>query len=284
MTEANSTLKVRKNDGELVHFDINKLNEALRRSGASEQHIKMVDLRVGKELYDGISTKKIYKLAYNTLRKLSDHSAGRYRLKKALFKLGPSGYPFEHFVAKLFETEGYSVKTGQIIQGKCVQHEVDVVAEKDNKLIMVECKFHRSEGVKSDVKISLYVRSRFTDIEQTLKEVESNKSIRFQPMLITNTRFTLDAIQFGKCSGMNLISWDYPQGYGLKEWIDKAGLFPITVLKTLTQKETESLLNQGVVLCRQITANQDLLSDLKMSDTRVKKLMKELNALISTTS
>lgn len=281
MTEINSTLRVRKNNGELVRFDMKKLNDALRRSGASEQHIIMVDQKVSKELYDGIPTKKIYKLAYGILRKLSDHSAGRYRLKKALLKLGPSGYPFEHFVAKLFETEGYSVKTGQIIQGKCVRHEVDVVAEKDNKLIMVECKFHRSEGTKSDVKISLYVRSRFTDIEQTLMEAKARKTIRFQPMLITNTRFTLDAIQFGKCSGMKLVSWDYPQGHSLKEWIDKAGLFPITVLKSLTQKETERLLKQGIVLCRQISANTEILSKLLIPKTRLKKLINEVNALIS---
>lgn len=272
-------LQVRKSDGDLVPFDTLKLNEALRRSGASEEHIKLVEEQVRKSIYDGITTKKIFQLAYSILRKLSDHSAGRYRLKKALFQLGPSGYPFEHFVAKLFESEGFSTQTGQIIQGKCVQHEVDVVAQKENQLVMVECKFHRTEGAKSDVKISLYVRSRFTDIDQKRKEDPAKAGMHFQPMLITNTRFTEDAIQFGKCSGMKLISWDYPAGNGLKEWIDRAHLFPITVLKSLSQKEKEYLLNKGIVLCEQLAEYPSALQGLTIPSSKLKKLTQELQSL-----
>lgn len=280
MPASPNILKVKKNDGTLVPYDENKLIEALRRSGASAQHIKLVNQKVSKEIYDGIPTKKIFTLAYSILRNLSDHSAGRYRLKKALMQIGPSGYPFEHFVAKLLESDGYATKTGQIINGKCVKHEVDVVAEKENKLVMAECKFHRSEGTKSDVKISLYVRSRFTDIENQLRSDEQNEDLIFQPMLVTNTRFTNDAIQFGKCSGMKLISWDYPQGRSLKDWIDKAALFPITVLKGLTRLEVESLLGQGIVLCRQLPDHQEILKDLGMTTNRLNKLNKEIKALI----
>jgi len=280
MPESSNNLKVRKNDGTLVPYDENKLTEALKRSGASAQHIELVNQKVNKEIYDGIPTKKIFKLAYSILRNLSDHSAGRYRLKKALMKIGPSGYPFEHFVAKLLESDGYATKTGQIIHGKCVKHEVDVVAEKENKLVMAECKFHRSEGTKSDVKISLYVRSRFTDIENQLRSEGQNKGLIFQAMLVTNTRFTKDAIDFGKCSGMKLISWDYPQGRSLKDWIDKAGLFPITVLKGLTQSEVVALLDKGLVLCRQLADNHETLRDLGMTTNRLNKLNKEIKALI----
>jgi Holliday junction resolvase-like predicted endonuclease len=279
MPTNSSKPQVRKNDGELVPFDAKKLSEALRRSGASEENIRIVDAQVAKVLYDGITTRKIYQLAYSILRKVSDHSAGRFRLKKALLKLGPSGYPFEHFVAKLFEAEGYTTQTGQIIEGKCVKHEVDVVAKKENKVVMVECKFHRSEGAKSDVKISLYVRSRFTDILNKRQELISNQNIHFQPMLITNTRFTEDAIQYGSCSGMKLISWDYPAGNALKEWIDRAKLFPITVLKSLTQKEIEYLLNQGIVLCSQIIQDTDSLVALNIPASRLKSLIKEAKAL-----
>ena len=280
MEKLDTVVKVRKNNGELVPFDKSKLLEALRRSGASPEHIKLVDQKVAKEIYDGIPTKKIFKLAYATLRNLSDHSAGRYRLKNALMKIGPTGYPFEHFVAKLLEHEGYTTKTGQIIHGKCVKHEVDVVAHKDNKIIMAECKFHRSDGVKSDVKISLYVRSRFTDIENKLISDGEMKNMVFQPMLITNTRFTDDAIQFGKCSGLQLISWDYPQGKSLKERIDKARLFPITVLKSLKQAEIKVLLSQGIVLCRQVLKQEDKLIEMGMTNNRMNKLKKEVSALI----
>ena len=35
--------------------------------------------------------------------------------------------PFEAYLAELFEREGYKTKIDQIVQGKCVEHEVDVV-------------------------------------------------------------------------------------------------------------------------------------------------------------
>ncbi len=279
MSTDSQSIQVRKNNGELVPFDGNKLKEALRRSKASEPHIQLVLDQVVSSLQDGMSTKKIYQLAYNKLRKLSDHSAGRYRLKKAILQLGPSGYPFEHFVGKLFEADGYTVKTGQIVEGKCVKHEVDVVAGKGNRVVMVECKFHRSDGAKSDVKISLYVRSRFTDIEKGMTNKPESENIDFQPMLITNTRFTEDAIAFGTCSGLKLISWDYPVGNGLKEWIDRAGLFPITVLKSITQKEKEYLLGQAIVLCKQIESHIGEIEKLKIPDSRFRKLLDEVRAV-----
>ncbi len=282
MSIETSTLRVRKNSGELVPFEVDKLRAALRRSGASEPHINQVIQQVRASLYDGMPTKKIYQLAYSALRKLSDHSASRYRLKKAMMQLGPSGYPFEHFIGKLLESDGYEVKTGQIIQGNCVKHEVDVVASKANKLIMIECKFHRSEGAKSDVKISLYVRSRFTDIEKKLEQSDTHQGISFTPMLVTNTRFTEDAIQFGTCAGMKLVSWDYPAGNGLKERIDRAGLHPITVLKTLKIKETEQLLNQGIVLCKQIRRDSPAVLDLDLAPSRLRKLVREAELVSET--
>lgn len=279
MEKQNTEIKVKKNTGELVPFDESKLKEALSRSGAAERDIERVSKEVEAALYDGITTKKIYQIAYNKLRKLSHRSAGRYRLKKALFQLGPSGFPFEHFVARLFEMQGFQVETGKIIQGRCVQHEVDMAARKQGEIIMAECKFHQSEGAKSDVKTSLYVRSRFTDILDRL-QTEEEESFRFQPMLITNTRFTTDAMQYGKCSGLQLISWDYPQGSSLKDLIDRSGLHPITVLKSLTKKETKALMDRGIVLCREIAEKPELLNPLTIPQRRLNNILKEAQALV----
>ncbi len=280
MPEVESAIQVRKNTGELVSFDAIKLGDALRRSGASESEINAVIRQVVSSLYEGITTKKIYQLAYGILRKLSNRSAGRYKLKKALFELGPTGFPFEQFVARLLEIDGYSVKTGQSIQGRCVRHEVDVVASKEGRLIMAECKFHQAEGVKSDVKTSLYVHSRFTDIQQKYQEEVNNKGNTFIPMLITNTRFTEDALQYGECSGLKLISWDYPSGGSLKEWIDRSGLYPITVLKSLTRQETVELMDKGTVLCREIVDKPDLLDFLRLPQRRFRNIIQEAQALI----
>jgi Holliday junction resolvase-like predicted endonuclease len=56
--------------------------------------------------------------------------------------LGPAGFFFEKYIAKLFQSEGYETLTNLLLQGKCVSHEVDVVVRKNNYLTMIECKFH----------------------------------------------------------------------------------------------------------------------------------------------
>lgn len=262
-------------------FDQGKLQNALRRSGAGENEIAMVIEKVRSSLYDGITTKKIYQIAYGILFKLSHHSAGRYRLKKALFQLGPSGYPFEHFVARLLEFEGYEVSTGQTIQGKCVKHEVDVVARKQDKILMAECKFHQSENIKNDVKVSLYVQARFSDIKEEWVKTPGNQNLIFESLLITNTRFTEDAQQYAKCKNMKLISWDYPTGSGLKDLIDRSGFHPLTSLKSLTKDEKKRLLEKGIVLCREIAENPELLTPLSIPRARHNNLQKELKAMIS---
>ena len=94
-----------------------------------------------------------------------------YKIKQALFELGPSGYPFEMFIGELLKYQGYDVQVGKIVKGLYVKHEVDVIAIKDNRTFMVECKFHSSGSKKSDVKVPLYIDSRFRDIEKQLKKI-----------------------------------------------------------------------------------------------------------------
>ena len=148
---------ITKRTGEKVPFDKQKLKRSLERSGASEEDISTIINQVNSRLVDGMSTHKVYQMAYAILRKKSNKVAGKYRLKKAIFELGPTGYPFERFVGELLKYQGYQVQIGQTIQGHCVSHEVDVIAEKANKKFMIECKFHQGGDKKSDVKVSLYI-------------------------------------------------------------------------------------------------------------------------------
>ena len=79
--------------------------------------------------------------------------------------LGPAGFYFEKFIAKFFEIEGFETITNLSLDGKCVSHEIDVLIKKDKIVSMVECKFHGSQDVKTDVKIPMYILSRFNDLE-----------------------------------------------------------------------------------------------------------------------
>jgi len=281
MNKTPTTIVVTKNNGEKDVFNAEKLKTALRRSGASEREVDLVEQEVLGELYDGISTKKIYRLAYNLLRNKSKRTAGRYRLKNAVMSLGPSGYPFEKFMGRLFESRGYNVKVNQIIKGKCVSHETDVIANNGTEQIMVECKFHSSATQKSDVKVPLYIQSRFLDIKAVWEQQPHLKETRFYGMVATNTRFTEDAKDFARCMGLKVISWDYPTGNSLREWIDDSGYYPITVLQSLRKKDKELLLENNLVLCRELEPHRQKLRELNFSESTIKKILNEAAHLIS---
>ena len=107
-------------------------------------------------LYDGITTKQIYQTAFDLLKKDSRSNAGRYNLKRAIMALGPSGFPFEQYIESVFEQQGYKVKVNQFLEGVCVTHEIDVLAENDRHVLLIECKYHNKQGLFSDVKVPLY--------------------------------------------------------------------------------------------------------------------------------
>lgn len=275
----NKVKRITKKSGDLVPFDQQKLKRSLERTGAGEQEIQKIIQQVTRKLVDGMSTHKVYQMAYSILRKNSHRVAGKYRLKKAIFELGPTGYPFERFVGELLKNQGYQVEVGKIVQGHCVQHEVDVIAEKENKKFMIECKFHQDASKKSDVKVSLYIHSRFLDVEKEWKKKKDSHLDFHQGWIVTNTRFTEDAVRFGKCAGLNLISWDYPSQGSLKQRIDMAGLHPITALSSITKKEKQEILSIDVVLCRNL--NSEILAKAGIKENRIPKVMNEVAALIA---
>jgi len=274
-----SELIVKKASGETAKFSESKLRSSLQRSGASAEQIDNVVEWISDKLYPGISTKEIYKMAYKLLQGSSRPLAAKYNLKHAIMELGPSGFPFEKYVGEILRHQGYKVKIGEIVQGQCVQHEVDVIAVIDHLQLMIECKYHNLPGTICDVKIPLYIHSRFKDVEaQWLKSSESNAT-SYQGWVVTNTRFSNDAIQYGTCAGLKLIGWDYPAKGSLKNMIDTLGLYPITCLTSLTRHEKKMLLEKKIVLCLELSNNQSLLEQMRISPARIETVMQEAKQL-----
>lgn len=268
-----------KGNGDRVPFDENKLRRALKNSGAATKDVERAMSAVKKELYQGITTRKIYQTAYRILKRSSKHSAGRYRLKKAIMELGPSGYPFEKFMGRIMESRGYQSAVNVHIKGKCVEHEVDVVARNQKEQVMIECKYHSDSKRNCDVKVVLYIESRFKDVAAAWQKENPDSDLRYYGMVATNTRFSEDAIQYAECAGLRLVSWDYPAGNSLKNWIDQSGYHPITSLSELKLAEKQFLLEKGVVLCRDIPNHIPLLEEMGLSELRIEKLLAEAGLL-----
>ncbi|UKM64337.1 restriction endonuclease [Flavobacteriaceae bacterium GSB9] len=272
---------VLKSSGKKVRFSLDKLRASLRHTGANEKTINFILNNVREELYQGISTKEIYNRAFALLKKEGSYLASKYKLKKAIYELGPTGFPFERFISAILKYSGYKTEVGKILQGQCVSHEVDVVAQKNRETTIVECKFHSEAGLNCNVKIPLYINSRYNDIKAHWHSNPKNTSKLTNGWVATNTRFTEDAINYGKCSGLYLLSWDYPKNDGLKDRIDRLGLYPITVSTLLTKREKQFLLSRDIVLCRELIGDAFYLDHLGVSEIRKEKILNEINRLCS---
>lgn len=270
---------ITKASGEKSRFSEEKLRASLKRAGANHDQVNYIIKEITANLYEGMSTKKIYGMAFKMLREGSRHMAARYHLKQAIMELGPSGFPFEKYIAEILNCKNYKTETGQVLQGKCVTHEIDVIAQKDSEVYLIECKYHNQAGKFTDVQVPLYIQSRFRDVEYELLKNKQYADKILRPWVVTNTRFSIDALRYGTCMGMNLLAWDYPVNYGLKEQIDELGLYPLTCLTSLTKSEKQLLLDRRIVLCREIHNNRQLLESLGIKPNRISTIMMEAEQL-----
>jgi len=271
-------INIIKSSGETVKFSLEKLENSLKRTGAEKAIVEAIIKTVVDELYPGISTKEIYNRAFAILKKKKSYLASKYKLKKAIYELGPTGFPFERFVGAILKYSGYEIQVNQIVIGTCVKHEIDVIATKNNETTIVECKFHGDQGLNCNVKVPLYINSRYKDVKEKWNGNSRNNSLT-QGWVVTNTRFTEDALVYGNCAGLYLLSWDYPKNNGLKDRIDRLSLYPITVSTLLNNREKQFLLSRDVVLCRELIGDDFYLDHLGVSEVRKQRILKEIKQL-----
>lgn len=251
---------VTKASGETEDFSRTKLHESLLKTGASEEIIQLVLNAIEPQIRHGIKSSALRSLAFGLLKKYNRPSAAKYSIKRALMDLGPTGYPFERLIGALLQKRGYEATTGITVQGACVQHEIDVLAHRAEHQIFAECKFHNKQGIRTEVKTALYVYARFLDVSEAFRAREKHGVKRhYEQWLVSNTRFTGDAVQYGTCKGMKLLGWDYPTDNGLQHIIARERLYPLTCLTTLTFAQKRGLLNHDIVLCSDVPNSLDVL-------------------------
>lgn len=266
-----------KSTGEREKFSLNKLRRSLARSGADEETIKNIVDHLIPEIHDGMKTSQIYKHAYSILKKNKFPAAIRYSLRKAVMELGPSGFPFEKYVAEVLRGKGFTAQTGVVLPGYCVDHEVDILMGKGDRHIFAECKFHNQQGIKTDVKVALYVYARFLDLQRAHSEIELKAQRVHEGWLITNTKLTSDAIRYANCTGLTVIGWDYPEKGSLQDLILETGVHPLTFLSSLSQRDKNSLLEQGIVMCRELKDSPAPLRSIGYNDDQIENVVKEVD-------
>ncbi|MDX1763920.1 MAG: ATPase [bacterium] len=272
-------IKVTKSTGAVEDFSLAKLKKALRKAGATKGQAREITERIVHESEPFTSTKEIYRLALKYLRNLNYTSGLRFALKKAILQLGPSGYPFEKYFAEVMKNYGYKVQVGGILKGKCVSHEVDVFAIRTDAVVVIECKFHNSADRLSDLKVAMYVDSRFRDLQPVMAERHPEKV--YAGWLVTNTHCTGDAMDYAGCAGFKVVSWKHPKNGSLKNLIEDQRLYPVTIISGIKAGLAQKLIDQNVILLRDLVKIDvsRLQSMLSLPRSKATALKKQVDAL-----
>jgi hypothetical protein len=275
------SIVITKASGEKESFDSRKLVGSLQNAGADKSTVQQILSDIESRIKNGSTTKDIYQRAFSMLRQKNRFNAARYTLKQALYDLGDTGYPFEHLMGEIFKRQGYQTQVGQVLQGRCITHEMDVIATRENEQVLVECKYSQHPGKLVSIQVPLYVHSRIEDIVAKRREEPTYQNFNFGECVATNTRFSFDCMEYARCIGMKLIAWDYPNQNGLKDLIERDGIFPVPVLTQLSKSDKTKLLEKGIVTCQQIADDSSALDELTLTARKKRDLLFEIDDLCS---
>lgn len=240
---------VKKSDGSGQPFDKNKIIRTCLRMHASQEHAGTVADKVESKVYDGIPTKEILKMIFFYLKNYRPEVKYRIDLREAISLLRPRP-DFENFVCLLLQEYGYKVSPPQLIQGRCVEHEVDAVARRGNETIYVEVKHHFQHHTYTGVGVFLESWSTFLDLSDGYEQNKNN--FKFNKILIVcNTKFSDHALQYAKCKHINYIGWNVPER-SLETMVEEKKFYPITLLKDMDEKIEARLADNGIVLLKQL--------------------------------
>lgn len=237
-------MQIRKSDGTLQSFAGEKLERALTRAQVNPRVITDILTTLPRLIRPGTSTQHIHARVLHMLESADPVGAARYNLKHAMFLLGPSGFPFEHYVARLLQAYGWKAEVSKMVPGACVQHEIDVYAERDGAIRAIEAKYRNRPSGRVDIKTALYVHARHQDLLAYNPAVEG--------ALFTNTQFTDSARAYGECVNMKMKGWNYPQDEGIAKYIEQKQLYPLTVFSRIPTHVVARLARDGIVLVSEL--------------------------------
>jgi len=273
-------MKVRKADGSLQDFDKEKVIRTCLRMGASQEQAKWVADEVEKRIYENIPTKRILQLIFKYLGKLRPKLKYQRDLREAISLLKPKP-DFELFIAKILEEYGYKIERNLIIPGKCVEHEVDVVAKKGKETLLIEIKHHFNHHTYTGLRVFLEAWAAYEDIKDGFKEGKHNLNFT-RLLVISNTKISAHGKRFSECKGISYIGWRYPEEEGLENLIEAKKLYPISLIKGLNEKERDSLVNAGIVLIKQVASlkPEELSKKAKLSKEFCLKIIQRAKEIL----
>jgi hypothetical protein len=239
-----------KANGSRQLFSKEKVIKTCLRMGATRNVAYEIAEKIEKRLYDGIPSKIILRMIFRFMYKYKPAVSNLFDLKRGLSLMIPKP-EFEMFVQVLLSHNGFEVKHNQILKGRCVEHEVDAIAEKNGVTYFVEAKHHSNYHSLTGLDESRIARAVLEDVTEGFALGRTDLKID-QAMIVTNTRYSKHAMQYGHCRKIQQIGWSLPENLGLQNMISNKKVYPLSCLRTLKVKDRIRLVESGIVLIQQL--------------------------------
>lgn len=273
--------KILKSNGERVDYSPNKIRETLKRAGVRPTTIDHVMARAEARLKDGMATKHLLAIVRKELRKEDRCASHRYNLRRGLLRLGPAGFKFERYVSSILTAYGYRAEVPEKdLDGLCVPHEIDVIAEKDGKRVLIEAKFRNTFEDTVTLKDAMATWARFMDINEGAR---TRKTDAYDELwIVTNGRFSDRAQQYCSCKDIRMVGWSESE-HSLARMVDHQALYPITVIDDLRQWELDAFAKKGYMLCREIAEKDPakLTRQTGISADRAERLVRDCKQIVT---
>jgi hypothetical protein len=259
---------VTKADGSKQPFDREKIVQTCQRMGANFEVASQIATKIETSIHEGISTKAILQKIFDLMREQNSAVKHVFDLREGL-SLMVSKPEFEVFVRVLLLHGGFQVKPNAVLRGLCGEHEVDAIATKNGEVYIVEAKHHSTYHALTGLDESRIARAILEDLtDGYAKGITDFKVDR--AIIVTNTRYSEHALQYGSCRGILQIGWDSPEGLGIREIVGKYRLYPLSCLRGVSTETRLRLVESGIVLIKQLLEQDSRYLERKLGLSRSK--------------
>lgn len=276
-------LDVKKSTGVIQEFDHSKLYTSMQRAGVRADLAQQICRQVFKTLKPGDSTNEIFRETFKILLGHNMEWAARYALERAVDSLGPAGFLFEQYVEAILQSLGFNTRRNVFVDGECVTHEIDVLANKGNFRYLVEAKYRNGHKMKTHIDQVMYADARLEDIRR--RSNKDNTGLQYQMFVVTNAYFTQNSIQYAQCRNMRLLGWKYPKEENLINIAEKNKLYPITVLPSLTNDGLAQFAKNKIILLHDLLpySMEDLETRFGIPKNNAERIYKETQSILKAT-
>ena len=265
---------VRKADGRLEPFDRSKVFRTAIYLGLERADAEKLADEVSERVRDGMPTSEILVMIHELAREIRPELKHMRDLREAISRMRPKP-DFEEYVRLVLRAAGYSVEPGRVLEGRCVSHEIDGVAFKDDEVFAVEVKHHVNYHTYTGLDVVLQLWAALTDLVEGYRLGLHGYDFS-SAILACNTKISAHAERYARCKGIKYMGWKYPRAFALSDIVSSHKLYPLTIIRVLSSDQIARLGDSGIVAVNQLKElrKEELMEITGLDEQRAEHVLK----------